>query len=120
MVLDGSFDILFSGCFGGTKTDIGRGLCLLPNNEIVLLGVSSSTDLPISDGFLSDKPGDSDYDMVLMKMYLNPEEKIKDPTAQTISGSWGFVMAASVGTVFLILTKKLKRKSSTILLHRSR
>jgi len=107
MVLNNSFNIIYSSCFGGSRDDIGRGLCLLPNNEILFLGVSSSSDLPLSNAYLAEKPGDIDYDMVIMKMYLNPEEELIIPNSK-ISGSLEFVMMAFIGTVALIWIKKQK------------
>ncbi|QEE17568.1 SBBP repeat-containing protein [Promethearchaeum syntrophicum] len=107
MVLNNNFKIIYSNCFGGSGDDIGRGLCLLPNNEILLLGVSSSSDLPLSNAFMANKTGSTDYDMAIMKMFLNPELRINNPNP-TISGSWEFTLLPIIGTVSFILNKKRK------------
>ena len=56
---------------------------------------------------MAEKPGGIDYDMAMMKIFLNPEEKINDPN-QKISGNVEFMMVASFGAVSILWTKRRK------------
>lgn len=68
-----SLEMQFCTCFGGSADELGKSITLLENNEIFLLGITKSDDIKTANAYMDEKPGDLDYDMFAIKIYLDPK-----------------------------------------------
>ncbi|MHA1673932.1 MAG: SBBP repeat-containing protein [Promethearchaeota archaeon] len=109
LMVNNTLHLEFSTPFGGSSDEFGKSLCFVGENELFILGITKSIDFPMVLAYQDEKPGTIDFDMLAVKIYLDPDNL--PPLKSSIPLPMEFIGISAGFGIYLIIYFEKRKKS---------